>query len=71
MIERTKIIMVDTNVWVDLYVPGRPLREASISACWSHSLLANQRSAVAEPTAVACSCMLSMKSHACEDMAFA
>ena len=31
MTERVKIIMVDTNVWVDLYVPGRPLREASLS----------------------------------------
>lgn len=25
------IIMVDTNVWVDLYVPGRPNRETSIA----------------------------------------
>ena len=31
MTERVKIIMVDTNVWADLYVPGRPLREASLS----------------------------------------
>ncbi len=27
----TKTIMVDTNVWVDLYVPGRPLRDASLA----------------------------------------
>ncbi len=27
MSEHTKTIMVDTNVWVDLYVPGRPLRD--------------------------------------------
>lgn len=25
------LIMVDTNVWVDLYVPGRPLREESMA----------------------------------------
>lgn len=25
------LIMVDTNVWVDLYIPGRPLREASLA----------------------------------------
>ena len=27
----TKTIMVDTNVWVDLYVPGRPLRDVSLA----------------------------------------
>lgn len=31
MNEHTKSIMVDTNVWVDLYVPGRPLRDASLA----------------------------------------
>lgn len=31
MSEHTKTIMVDTNVWVDLYVPGRPLRDASLA----------------------------------------
>lgn len=25
------LIMVDTNVWVDLYVPGRPMREGSLA----------------------------------------
>lgn len=25
------LIMVDTNVWVDLYIPGRPNREASLA----------------------------------------
>lgn len=25
------LVMVDTNVWVDLYVPGRPNREASLA----------------------------------------
>lgn len=31
MTDAPKLIMVDTNVWVDLYVPGRPLREASLA----------------------------------------
>ena len=25
------LVMVDTNVWVDLYVPGRPKRETSLA----------------------------------------
>ena len=31
MSEHAKTIMVDANVWVDLYVPGRPLRDASLA----------------------------------------
>lgn len=30
MTKSSLIVMVDTNVWVDLYVPGRPLRDATI-----------------------------------------
>lgn len=31
MTERPLLVMVDTNVWVDLYVPKRPNREASLA----------------------------------------
>ncbi len=31
LVREHPLIMVDTNVWVDLYVPGRPNREASIA----------------------------------------
>lgn len=31
MSDTTRIIMVDTNVWVDLYVPGRPHRDAALA----------------------------------------
>lgn len=31
MTEGAKMLMVDTNVWVDLYIPGRPLRESSLA----------------------------------------
>ncbi len=31
MSDRPLLVMVDTNVWVDLFVPGRPNREESIA----------------------------------------
>lgn len=31
MSQKPRILMVDTNVWVDLYVPGRPHRDTSLA----------------------------------------